>query len=44
MDGLLSGGDQLLEALIPHGIKVVIQLHFGYDGHGLLTSGNDLVF
>ena len=44
VDGLLSGGDQLLEALIPHGILVVIQLPFLYDGHGLLTSCNDLVF
>ena len=39
-----SGRDQHLEALIYHGVKVVILLSFQYDGHDLLTNGNDLVF
>ena len=44
VDGLFSGRDQHLEALIYHGVKVVILLSFQYDGHDLLISGNDLVF
>ena len=35
------GRDQLLEALISHGVKVVTLLSFQYDGHDLLVSGND---
>ena len=38
------GRDQLLEALIYHGVKVVTLLSFQYDGHDLLVSGNDLAF
>ncbi len=44
VDGLFSGRDQLLEALISHGVKVVTLLSFQYDGHDLLVSGNDLTF
>ena len=39
-----SGRDQLLEALIYHGVKVVTLLSFQYDCHDLLVSGNDLMF
>ena len=42
--GLFPGRDQLLGALISHGVKVVTLLSFQYDGHDLLVSGNDLAF
>ncbi len=44
VDGIFSGCDQLLEALVSHVGKVVTLLSFQYDGHDLLVSGNDLVF
>ena len=44
VDGLFSGHDKLLKALIYHGAKVVTLLSFQNDGHDLLVSVNDLVF